>query len=304
MGLIGLFAKLAGMGDVLAPIRSATYAMLTDVEIAGFARIAGAYSEASSFGAATVVLLAFTFTYWRCTKDKFSLGLSVVLVVLLVLSTSSTAYGAGGVLGMVLAFSIARAALCNRLQAQDVAIVVAGIAVIVLALGVVVRNEHALDPLWHLFDTMVLDKPSSSSAVERTYWNYRSLETLYETSGFGIGLGSSRASSWVIAVISQFGIIGSLMIGYLTLEIFRGGQLCRADGLDLETRVTARSMRAASIASLTTATISGSGADPGIIFFLTLAVLLRLRMEAAQNGARQAGLGRWAPRFVPVPRRA
>jgi hypothetical protein len=304
MGLIGLFGKLTGMGDVLAPIRSASYAMLTEADIGGFSRIAGAYSEASAFGAATVVLLAFMFTYWRSTRSRFALGLSVVLALLLVLSTSSTAFGAGGVLGLVLAYSIARAALSNRLQAQDVAIVVAGIVLIVLAVGVVVRNDHALDPLWHLFDTVVLDKSSSASAHERAYWNYRSLQTLYETFGFGIGLGSSRASSWVIAVISQLGVIGSLMIGYLTLEIFRGGRLCRASGLDLETRVTARSMRAASIAQLITATISGGAADPGILFFLTLAVLLRLRMEAAQNGARQAGLGRWAPRFAPVPRRA
>jgi hypothetical protein len=304
MGLIGLFGKIAGMGDLLAPIRSATYAMLTNVDIAGFSRIAGAYSEASSFGAATVVLLAFTFTYWRSTQDRFALGLSVVLLVLLVLSTSSTAYGAGGVLGMVLVFSIACAALRNRLQAQDVAIVAGGIAVIVIGLGVVVHDNSALDPLWHLFDTMVLDKASSASARERAYWNYRSLESLYETSGLGLGIGSSRASSWVIAVISQLGIIGSIMIGYLTLQIFRGGRLCHASGLDLETRVTARSMRAASIATLTTATISGSAADPGMIFFFTLAVLHRLRMEAAQDGARQAGFGQWAPQFSPVPRRA
>jgi hypothetical protein len=302
MGLVDLFGKLAGMGDVLAPIRSASYAMLTEADIGGFSRISGAYSEASSFGAVTVALLAFMFTYWRSTQSKLALGLSVILAILLVLSTSSTAYGAGGVLGMILAFSITRAALRSRLQAQDLAIVAAGIVVIVLALGVVVRNEHALDPLWNLFDTVVLDKSSSASAQERAYWNYRSLQSLLETFGFGIGLGSSRTSSWVIAVISQFGIIGSIMIGYLTLLTFRGGRLCRAPGLDLETRVTARSMRAASIAGLVTATISGGGADPGIIFFLTLAVLLRLRL-AVQDGAWQAGSGRWTPQFLPVPGR-
>jgi hypothetical protein len=304
MGFIDLFGKIAGLGDLLAPIRSATYAMLTNVDIAGFWRIAGGYAEASSFGATTVVLLAFTFTHWRSTRDRFSLALSVVLLVLLVLSTSSTAYGAGGVLGLVLAVSIARAALRNRLQAQDLAVVAGGIGVIVLALGVLVHNDHSLDPFWHLFDTMILDKSSSSSAQERAYWNYRSLATLHETFGLGIGLGSSRASSWVIAVISQLGIIGSIMIGYLTLQIFRGGRLCHERGLDLEARVTARSMRAAAIAVLVTATISGGGADPGIIFFLTLAVLLRLRMEAAQANARQPGLAQWTPQFSPVPRRA
>jgi hypothetical protein len=283
MAFLDLFGKAAGLGDILAPIRSATYAMLTEAEVAGFFRIAGGYSEASAFGATTVVLLAFTFTYWRSTRDRFAFALTVVLLALVILSTSSTAYGALGVLGLALGISIARAALQDRLQAQDLLVIAGGIVVIGLAVGVFLHNNNALDPLWHLFDTMVLDKSSSESAQERAYWNLKSLESLYDTGGLGIGLGSSRASSWVIAVLSQFGIIGSLMIGYLTVLIVRGRKLRQSRELDLETRATILSMTSASIAALVSSSISGGGADPGIIFFLTLAVVATYRRGAIEG---------------------
>jgi len=61
LGLFDFTSKRLGAGDVLEPIRSASYAMLTDVQEAGFSRIAGGYSEASAFAWASLAALAFTF---------------------------------------------------------------------------------------------------------------------------------------------------------------------------------------------------------------------------------------------------
>src|SRR5262249_34918364 len=62
LGLTDFASKLLGAGDVLAPIRTAAYAMVTEAEEAGFSRIVGGYSEASAFGGATLATLAFAFT--------------------------------------------------------------------------------------------------------------------------------------------------------------------------------------------------------------------------------------------------
>jgi hypothetical protein len=62
MGLIDFLGKLSGAGDVLGPIRTASYAMLTEASEAGFSRIAGAYSEASAFGGVSLACLAFCYT--------------------------------------------------------------------------------------------------------------------------------------------------------------------------------------------------------------------------------------------------
>jgi hypothetical protein len=76
--------------------------MLTDVEQAGFFRIASAYAEASAFGAATVCALAFTFSYWRATQEFVALALSMLLLTLLLLSASSTAYVGAAIISIPL----------------------------------------------------------------------------------------------------------------------------------------------------------------------------------------------------------
>ena len=282
LGFADLLGKLAGAPDVLAPIRTASYAMLTDVGVAGFWRIAGAYSEASGFGAATVVLFAFTFSYWRRTNDRLALGLSVALGARLVLSTSSTAYVAAGILWLLLLASIVGSILRDRLRKQDLAILAAGAVSLVAVVGVVLVNEHVLDPVLNLFDKMVFDKAGSASGAERAYWNYRSLQSVWETAGLGIGLGSSRASSWAIAVISQLGVVGTAMLGWIVFLIVRSGRMPGEDRIDPEIRTVTMSVRAACLAGLLTASISGGSADPGVPFFVAVAVIMSYRRLVRQ----------------------
>lgn len=271
-GFIDLFGKILGLADILAPIRSASYAMATNVEVAGFFRIAGTYSEASAFGAVSVALLAFMFTYWRQTRNTYALVLSAMLCILLTLSTSTTAYVSTAILGAILFVSLVREGLRDKLQRGELALLGFGIAVIVAAIGAEAYDARLLAPLWDLFDAMVFNKASSSSGYERAYWNYQSLVSVYDTMGLGIGLGSSRASSWVIAVVSQLGLIGAAMMGVLTWEIIRSNRIRYAAGVEQSDRATVLSVRAAALASLLAATIGGGAADPGLVFFIALAV--------------------------------
>ena len=283
LGFIDLFGKAAGLGDVLAPIRSASYAMHTNVDVAGFWRIAGAQAEASTFGAKCVSLLAFTYVYWRGTRCTHAFLLSIALLALLILSTSTTAYVGGAILALFLLASLTTDAVRDRLRKEDLVLLVGAFAALTLIVAVVVYNERALDPFWQLFDAMILDKSSSDSGQERAYWNYQSLQSVLDTVGLGIGLGSSRASSWTIAVISQLGIVGSVMIGLLVVEIIRSGGLRHARELDQETRATALSLRATALATLLTESISGGAVNPGIVFFMTLAVVLSLRTSSRRR---------------------
>jgi len=304
-GFIDLFGRMGGLGDVLAPIRSASYAMHTNVEVAGFWRITGAQAEASAYGAKTVALLAFTFCYWRGTRNTYALLLSMALLALLVLSTSSTAYVAGAILAMLTLASITSAALRDRLLKQDLLLLVAACAALIVIVGIILHNDRLLDPIWRLLDTMVFDKTSSASAEERAYWNYRSLLSVYDTAGLGIGLGSSRASSWVIAVISQMGIFGSLVLGLMTFKILRGVGLRHSRELDPERRVTLLSLRATSMMMLLTASISGGGANPGNVFFMTLAVVLGLQATARHEvrNRAQPSFHPWESRIPPSVRK-
>jgi hypothetical protein len=288
-GFMDLIGKLTGAGDLLEPIRTASYSMLTDVEQAGFFRIAGPYAEASAFGAATVVTLAFMFTYWRATRDRIALIISILLLLLLLLSTSSTAYVGAALISLPLFFSILKTATTGRISRPDLFLLSCGIGVIVMVVAIELYDDKILDPIWDLFNTMILNKASSASGQERAYWNLKSIASFFDTAGLGIGLGSSRASSWIVAVISQFGLIGSLLLAAMTYQIISKRWIRMAENGDGRTQVIARSLRSAVLASLVTATVAGGGADPGILFFVGLAVSSSFRRRTQYNRPYPAG---------------
>ena len=77
LGLIDLAGKASGAGDLLAPLRTAGFSMLVEVQVEGFWRIVGAYSEASTFAGGSILALAFTFSYWRETNWRPALIVAV-----------------------------------------------------------------------------------------------------------------------------------------------------------------------------------------------------------------------------------
>ncbi len=289
LGLVDLAGKLSGAGDVLEPIRTASYSMLTNVQVEGFFRIAGGYPEASTFGGASIIVLAFCFSYWRATNSRAALGLSIVILLLLLLCTSSTGYVGLSMLVLLLAASWFLRLLQGRISGRDLATILAGFVGVVLVLGVLVFSDTALRPIQRLIEETIINKSTSASADERFYWNAKSLRTFLDTSGLGIGLGSSRASSSVVAVLSQLGAIGSFLIVLLLVDLARPIPRPTADARAREIWAICSSLRTTAFATMIPAAIAGGGADPGIVFFIAVAGVLvgrsRLRqMRALPNG--------------------
>jgi hypothetical protein len=282
MGLLDLIGKLIGAGDVLMPIRTASYAMLTHTSEAGFWRIAGSYSEASAFGSVSLACLSFCYLYWRKTRSLLARWLSLVLLILVLLSTSSTAYVGLAVLGLPVAFSIVHSFLVGRF-AKDEILMISLLSIGIFGiLAISLYDRGILDPIVQLIDSTVINKSNSASGQERTYWNIKSLQSFVDTSGLGIGFGSSRASSWPIAVISQLGLVGSAMMAVLLIVVARGlGGL--APYVDPETDAVVSSVRACALAGIVAASIASGSADPGMLFFIALAVISATRVRARRN---------------------
>jgi hypothetical protein len=282
MGLVDLIGKLGGAGDVLAPIRTASYAMLTDVSEAGFSRIAGAYSEASAFGSVSLSCLALCYSYWRMTRSPFARLLTFVLLFPVIISTSSTAYVGLAILCVPVALSVGRSLLSGRMQSDDILIMVLLFSGILVILAISLYDAGFFNPFIHLIETTVINKASSSSGQERTYWNLKSLQSFLDTGGLGVGFGSSRASSWPIAVLSQLGLVGSLMMATLLVVIARGLGGAR-QWVDAETDAVATSTRNCALASVVSGSLAAGSANPGMIFFIAFAVLSAARMSARRN---------------------
>jgi len=286
LGLTDFASKLLGAGDVLAPIRTAAYAMVTEAEEAGFSRIVGGYSEASAFGGATLATLAFAFTYWRRTLSSTALALSIALLVLLMLCTSSTAYVGAFAISVPLILALGRSMLAGRFSRNDLMLFAVVLLAVVIILSMYLYNDRQFAPVVHLFESTILNKPLSNSGQERTNWNLTSLQSFLDTGGLGIGFGSSRASSWIIAVISQIGLLGALFVAALVMELSRSIGRPGSGEIDPEMRALHDSVRACALAWLVGASIGSGSADPGLLFFVALATVLACRTQCARFSMR------------------
>jgi hypothetical protein len=293
LGLIDLGGKLAGLGDLLGPLRTASYAMITEDVIGSFYRIAGGFPEASAFAGVTLMLLAFTAMYWRETGSVKAGLLSLVQAALLLLSTSSTAYVGFAVLVAFWLLSSARLIVLEKsLAKRDLVLTVLGLAVLILVTAVMIYDDDLLLPVKKLFETMVLNKATSQSAIERGTWNSSSLEALMTSGGLGIGLGSSRTSSWIVATLAHLGIPGAVMVATLVYFLIRGLHGINTSGLTSETVVLVNSVRVAALAALSASAVAGPTADPGLPFFLALAVTSVARISAARVQPERSKSGR------------
>ncbi|MER8659354.1 hypothetical protein [Mesorhizobium sp. M0847] len=284
MGLIDFVSKNAGVGDVLAPIRTANYAIISDAYEAGFARITGPFSEASSFAGASLACLAFSYTYWRMTRSRLAQWLSAILLFLTILSTSSTAYVGLTLLCIPVALSMLASVLRGRVEREEILITVLMVLGVAVVMGVSLYRADALDPFVRLINSTIINKAASASGNERTYWNLKSLQSFVDTSGLGVGFGSSRASSWPIAVLSQLGFFGSLMMAMLLGVLTRGlGGV--QQWVTPETAAVAMSIRNAAFAAIIASSVSGGSADPGPIFCIAIAVVSATRVSALRMAA-------------------
>ncbi|RYF34049.1 MAG: hypothetical protein EOO38_29760, partial [Cytophagaceae bacterium] len=99
---------------------------------------------------------------------------------------------------------------------------VVGCPLLLLFFGLVIAlNDAASAYVQNIAETMVLSKMSSQSGSERSSWNSQALKVFFDTSGFGAGNGSLRASSFPVAVLACLGFIGGILFAiYLALVVF------------------------------------------------------------------------------------
>ena len=139
--------------------------------------------------------------------------MAIILATLLMLSTSSTGYAelslSLAVYGLVAGISLMR----GKLLVQHAILVVSIWTAITVLLGLYLYDEHLLDAMIKMLKAATVNKSTWDSALERGSWNAQSLRNFIDTYGIGVGLGSTRSSSWPISVLAQLGIIGAITFG-------------------------------------------------------------------------------------------
>jgi hypothetical protein len=122
------------------------------------------------------------------------------------------------------------------------------------------------------------------------------MQAFFDTNGLGIGLGSSRASSWPIAVLSQLGVVGGTLIAMLLAALlWPPGRLRQP--VDAEADAIMASARASALAALLAASLAGGLADPGMGFFVPLAVVMACSARIWAPPSRGHAFGQAGPQL-------
>ncbi len=291
---VDLVTYWTGTAELLSFLRNASYRMLDDVEILGLKRIVGSFTEASAFAYASLGLFAFTGKLWlRGIYPGLNGVIALLTLIALLASTSTTAYAGVGVL-LAVEYLGCLKTIHNGHGTSSCAVfaflgpLLALVAIVMLAL------DHSS---WlfaqDLLNKTLFDKLTSSSGMERSSWNTQALANFAATSGFGVGVGSTRASSLLFAILATLGVFGSVTYGIFIVAVLVRRD-ARRDWFTDSVRAAAQS---ACLASLIAACIAASFVDIGLPFFLFAGTAAGLR-DCQPAEVTDVGEGRLQPEWA------
>ena len=296
--LVDLATFWTNTGYLLEFIHNGNYTLhLNEVEV-GFKRISGSFTEAAAFAGATLGALGFTLRLWRGgIYPGLTLALSAIDVVLLLLSTSTTAY-LGLVVVLAAAYAQALAALLGRARSLNDLLFVVFAPLSVLALAMYAALDRSM---WtagvEILQAIVFDKSSSTSAVERAGLNAQAFINVVDTFGLGAGTGSVRASSFPVALLANLGLLGTAIYGAFLAVVFFG-RLSAPSGSRV--RIVQEASRAGAFGILVACSISGTLIDLGLPFFMFAAMACGHHAEPASCEALRLDRSGGRRRRVPL----
>lgn len=221
LGFLDLFTQATNTSWLMAPLRTANYALTLGQETAGVNRLIGGYPEASSYGYVLIGLLGFWLNY--AFHDRSGKRWPVVMLLTVFLlwlrSTSSSAYVGGALL--LLVFGVPRVVeLVRRRQSalprRAAVFVMGGSVAVPLFLFVIFALYQTVPAFEQFLDRSLLEKMSSQSAEERGSWNAQAYRNFIDTWLLGAGLGSVRGSNWIAATLGTTGLVGlSLLVVFI-----------------------------------------------------------------------------------------
>jgi len=270
-GVLDLLTYWTNTTELLAFIRNTNYRMLNDTEVAGFKRIVGSFTEAASFGSMTLGYFAFCVTLWlRGFHPRLSLTLAALSLIALVFSTSTTAYVGLSILLLLLYLQSAYRLLFRQVPRQTVFFLVAGPIVAVTAIVGIALNDAAWSYIQNLLDTIVFSKFATDSGIERSAWMRQALQNFLDTSGFGAGNGSLRASSLLAAIVASLGAFGAFTYGAFFVRVIFSSR--QSPALDDYEYAVVEAAKSSCLAWFITASVAGAFIDLGLHFFVFAAL--------------------------------
>jgi hypothetical protein len=284
LAIADLVTYFTGTQYLLDFVHTASYALLTGYEKSGFKRISGSFPEASAFADYTLVLFAAvaSLALDRIRTATASL-IAIALVLALVFSTSATALVGLAFVLLYLFVRTAAAAANNRASGHPV-ILTASVAMLpILAVALPIVAPDLVQEVHDFLNDMLFSKAYSHSGRERFMWNERAWLTFLETGGLGAGLGSARASSYALVLLSNVGVAGTVLFCLFVGSVMAARtRVAGADAFD-PAIATIRAGKAGVFAALLGSMISGTVYDLGLTIYVLAAAVAALAHSARMS---------------------
>ncbi|HKY19212.1 MAG TPA: hypothetical protein VJL82_09790 [Rhizomicrobium sp.] len=202
---------------------NAGYGRADSQSMVGLFRINGSFEEPSTLGYTFTGYLLYAWGRYGLRPTGANLAMIAASVFCLLVSTSTTAF-----LGLFLFFCVAafdvmtgRARLFPG-KGQLTSGYLLAIALIVAAglafLAVLAANWAAIEII--LRNTL-FNKIGSTSFQQRSFADSLALQIFAQTGGIGVGLGSHKANSLLLTLLSNLGIVGVVLFGAFVLGVLK-----------------------------------------------------------------------------------
>ena len=254
-----------------------------DQSLAGDFRISSTFVEPSSAGeflSAWCVFELYMAVFSERSDYRHWLFLALGSWVL-VLTRATTGYVASGVIWAFFLTASAKDLLVRRkLESRWI------MAFAMLILGLIVGLAHG-NGAQDLLDAVLFDKASSTSGVHRVATFSRAVGVFVNSYGIGVGLGSNRAMSMALYILSNLGIPGIALFCCLLSQVYRMTASSRLKPLDRSFLASLTAVQAAFAATLIAMILSGAeitGPQLWLLWGLLLAMVRReWLLERAYN---------------------
>jgi hypothetical protein len=194
---------------------NAGYSRADSQSMVGLFRINGPFEEPSTLGYTFTGYLLYAWGRYGERPTGTTVAMIAASIFCMLVSTSTTAF-----LGLFLFFCVAafdvltgRTRLLPRKGEMTsgfvlvLVVIAAGMAGFLVA---VAANWAAIDIILH---NTLFNKTGSTSFQQRSFADYLALQIFVKTYGIGIGLGSHKANSLLLTLLSNTGLVGVLLFG-------------------------------------------------------------------------------------------
>jgi hypothetical protein len=244
----------------------------------GYSRMSATFVEPSVAGGFFACWMVFELTLAISSRraELWHWLFATIATMALFLTTSSTGY-----LIAVVSWSFAVVQTSATLFGTGV-IRIRKAAAILGAVGGATLALLLIPGVWGLLDAVLFEKQLTGSAIDRTATLGRAVDVFVQTWGLGAGLGSNRAMSLVFYVLSNLGLLGTVLFLYLLVKAYLMARVAtRSPEVSRDLIAFIRASGVAFAANLVGMIVSGAEIS-GSQFWILLGMLL--------VGVRQAWL--------------